>query len=254
MVEPDRMGEGSLLGGAPWPAGAQVIDLAGEALVLLPGRALFRSSSSELLVSDIHLGKAAAFRAAGRPLPTGTTRAELARLDALIATTHARRLCVLGDLVHHELDVAGSTLAALAAWLEQRRVLQPRLVLGNHDRHARERLGALALTLEVAPFTVDGLEYRHAPPDPSGASEVPWLAGHLHPGVLLQSRSDRLRVPVFWQRGARGVVLPAFGAFTGSHDVEAVAGDRLFAAGAREVLELPVTPSVISDRSLRPPP
>src|SRR5690606_27996486 len=105
--------------------------------------------SRELLVSDVHLGKAAAFRAAGRPLPTGTTRAELARLDALVGATRARRLCVLGDLVHHELDPEGSTLKALAAWLVERRVLQPRLVLGNHDRHARERLEALELVLEV---------------------------------------------------------------------------------------------------------
>lgn len=221
--------------------GARLIHLAGEALVLLPGRALYRPKSSELIVSDVHLGKAAAFRAAGRPLPTGTTRAELARLDALIATTHARRLSVLGDLVHDELDPEGSTLETLAAWLVQRSALQPRLVLGNHDRHARERLDALELVLETAPLTVDGLEYRHEPPQATDANEAPWLAGHLHPGVLLRSRSDRLRVPVFWLCGARGVVLPAFGAFTGCHDVAAEAGDRLFAAGEREVFGLPFT-------------
>lgn len=224
------------------PPGARVIHLAGEGLVLLPGRAMLRPRTGELLVSDVHLGKAAAFRAAGRPLPRGTTRADLARIDALIAATNARRLCILGDLVHHKLDAEGSTLEALASWLAARRALQPRLVLGNHDRHAHERLSQLDLTLEVAPHMVDGLAYLHSPAQASGSSDLPWLAGHLHPGVLLQTRSDRLRVPVFWQRGVRGVVLPAFGAFTGCYEVEVSGDDRLFAAGEREVVALPLTP------------
>jgi metallophosphoesterase superfamily enzyme len=47
---------------------------------------------------------------------------------------------------------------------------------------------------------------------------------------------------VFWQQGARGVVLPAFGAFTGCYDVTTAAGDQLFAAGEREVVDLPIPP------------
>lgn len=226
-------------GDVPQIEGARPVMLGDEPLVLLPGRALLRPRTGELIVSDVHLGKAAAFRAAGRPLPTGTTRDELARLDALLTTSGARRLTVLGDLVHHELDAAGSTLGTLAAWLAERRSFLPQLVLGNHDRHAHQLLQMLELTLVSAPWLEHGFVYLHAPPPRDDARDLPWLAGHLHPSIVMESRSDRLRVPVFWHQRQRGIVLPAFGRFTGSHDVAALPGDALFAAGETVVVPLP---------------
>ncbi|HET7427286.1 MAG TPA: DEAD/DEAH box helicase, partial [Gemmatimonadales bacterium] len=53
--------------------------LAGEDLVLLPERALFWPRTATLVVADLHWGKAATFRAAGIPIPTGTTGEDLAR-------------------------------------------------------------------------------------------------------------------------------------------------------------------------------
>ena len=81
-----------------------------------PGRALPRSATSAsncsprarctgrasapLFVADVHLGKAAAFRAGGVPLPRGSTAADLARLAAVLQETGAQRLVVLGDFLH----------------------------------------------------------------------------------------------------------------------------------------------------------
>src|SRR4051794_25075204 len=92
---------------------------AGETLLLLPDRAVFWPRTYTLLVADAHLGKAAAFRAAGLPLPGGTTTAGLDRLAALIERHAVRRLVLLGDLVHARTSFAPATVAAIAAWRER---------------------------------------------------------------------------------------------------------------------------------------
>ena len=53
------------------------IDCAGERLVLLPEKAVFWPSEKTLIVADLHLGKTAAFRAAGIGVPELTTTADL---------------------------------------------------------------------------------------------------------------------------------------------------------------------------------
>ncbi len=60
------------------------IQWAGEKLHLLPERALWWSGGRTLFIADIHLGKAATYRALGQPVPSGTTRENLARLTALM--------------------------------------------------------------------------------------------------------------------------------------------------------------------------
>ncbi|MDE3177705.1 MAG: DEAD/DEAH box helicase, partial [Pseudomonadota bacterium] len=69
-------------------------------LTLLPQRAVWRAETRTLFVADVHIGKAAAFRAAGLAAPAGTTRENLARLDALIDALAPRALVALGDLFH----------------------------------------------------------------------------------------------------------------------------------------------------------
>jgi metallophosphoesterase superfamily enzyme len=73
---------------------------AGELLHLLPERALWWPAAGVLFVADLHLGKAATYRALGQPVPGGTTQENLARLDALIARWSPRRIVFLGDFLH----------------------------------------------------------------------------------------------------------------------------------------------------------
>ena len=97
------------------------LELAGEPVRLLPERALFWPAACALVVADVHWGKAAAFRAAGIPIPGGATRQDLDRLDQAVARTGARRLIVLGDLFHAKAGrIATRTLAALRRWREAR--------------------------------------------------------------------------------------------------------------------------------------
>ncbi len=68
-------------------AGSMRISFAGERLVLLPDRAIYWEKRATLLVADVHLGKGAAFRAMGVPVPAGNSAKDLKRLSALLAAT-----------------------------------------------------------------------------------------------------------------------------------------------------------------------
>ena len=143
---------------------------AGQRLLLCPERAAFRPERGELLLADVHVGKAAAFRRAGRPIPPGTTRRELARIDALLRRLGARRLTLLGDLFHDEVEPGSPTARTFTEWLSAGPAEEVTLVRGNHDRHAVELIQRLPLQVVEEPWPVLGLDYRHHPGGPGPSS------------------------------------------------------------------------------------
>jgi len=207
-------------------------------LTLLPERAVWREETRALFVADVHLGKAATFRAAGLPVPAGTTRENLARLDSLIEALRPRRLVVLGDLFHARAAYRETTLGEVAAWRERRAGLSVTLVAGNHDISAGAPPASLALELVDEPFPLDGLELRPAPRDDESEGP-PALAGHLHPAARPNGPGhDSLRLPCFVMRG-RQLVLPAFGEFTGASVVTADAATSLCVVAGDRFVHLP---------------
>ncbi len=90
------------------------IQWAGEALCLLPERALLWVQARTLVIADPHFGKAAAFRAGGILVPPGTTADDVARLEGLVRAHAPRRLIVLGDFFHAAAGRAPETLAEIA--------------------------------------------------------------------------------------------------------------------------------------------
>jgi metallophosphoesterase superfamily enzyme len=103
-----------------------------EGMLLLPGCALFRPKPRQLVVADVHLGKAASFRAKGVPVPEHSTSDNFERLDRLLALTAARQLVILGDLSH---DALGRRKARdpWIRWRDRHPTLDVVLVPGNHD-------------------------------------------------------------------------------------------------------------------------
>ena len=75
-------------------------EFGGESLELLAAGAIHWRARRCLVVADAHFGKAATFRARGVPVPRGTTRDTLARLEAVRARTQPATLVFLGDLFH----------------------------------------------------------------------------------------------------------------------------------------------------------
>lgn len=211
-------------------------EVAGARLVLLPERAAWLPDFSTVLVADAHIGKAQSFRRLGVPVPRGTTATALQRLDALLATTGARQVVFLGDLLHSAHAHAPDTVAAVAAWRNANAGLELTLVRGNHDGHAGDPPRAWGVRAVDGPLKLGPFALEHHPRPRPG---VYVLAGHVHPCVVLGGRAhQRLRLPCFHFGEAVGV-LPAFGPFTGTHALRPAPGDRVFVIADDAVRALP---------------
>ena len=219
----------------PSDSGALDITLLGERLRLLPQRALLWRARKMLIVTDIHFGKAAAFRAGGIPVPHGTTRANLDALDSLIAAHAVSHIVFLGDFLHARTARAPATLLAVQRWRESHPGMQLTLVRGNHDRHAGDPPSQLKVEVVDEPWQVGPLALCHHPQERMGTYV---LAGHIHPVVRLAVGRDSLRLPCF-VFGAVQATLPAFGAFTGGHEVRGKQDEQLFVCTDDRVFPYP---------------
>lgn len=205
------------------------IDLAGERLTLCAARALYWPRQATLFIADPHFGKTDSFQAAGLPIPGGATGDDLARLSHVLTATGAERLVILGDFFHTRASQSAEVIAALESWRRRHPALAILLVGGNHDRHAGPPPAALAIEPVVEPFSLAPFVCCHHPPAPLDTTLGGYaLAGHEHPAVVLRDvDGTRHRFPCF-HAGARAMVLPAFGSFTGGHTVRPRQDDRLF--------------------------
>lgn len=210
---------------------ARELVIAGEAVLLLPQKALYWPREKMLVIADIHFGKAAAFRAQGIPVPRGTTTQNLEGLDALMLLHETRQIVFLGDFLHARASHASATVAAMLAWRQRHPALRLVLVRGNHDLRAGDPSGALGIEMVDEPFTIAPFSFCHHP-DIAGDGYV--LAGHVHPVYLLSSRLDSLRLPCFLA-GPTRMVLPSFGAFTGGFIVDPAAGEHVYVSSGEAV-------------------
>lgn len=266
--------------GAAFSAGAVPLNVAGTQLWLRPDGTVWWPEQATLFAADLHLGKGAAFRAQGQPVPAGRSTETLAHLEAAAQACGAAQVLLLGDLWHHASGLSDALHDQLGAFASR---WPTTLVLGNHDLPLAQRaLQGLPITACNAPLALGPLRALHEPNfadqrltiadnpskdktrvnagavDGAGAgpgtgegadSELEFgLAGHLHPAVHLGGRGgDRLRRPCFLYF-ADGLVLPAFGRWTGAwaqwpRDY-ARAGARVAVVGEKQVQWLPASPQV----------
>lgn len=212
------------------------LTLAGERVHLLPDRALYWPRAATLFVADVHLGKAAAFRAGGIPLPRGSTHADLERLTALLAGTGAQRLVVLGDFLHAAAGRVHALDEAFRAWRERHAALTLVLIRGNHDDHAGDPPPAWGIDVAPEPHPLAPFLACHLPVEPRTGYA---LCGHVHPGVRLSGAAEvSVRLPCF-VIGPRRAILPAFGGFTGLAMVRATPGETRVAIAGTRLFALP---------------
>nr|WP_310637383.1 ligase-associated DNA damage response endonuclease PdeM [Delftia acidovorans] len=218
-------------------AGSLGILLAGEPVHLLAQHALWWPAQGTLFIADLHLGKAATFRARGIPVPAGTTQGNLDRRSALLQGLPVRRLVVLGDFLHAAQARTPSVLAALADWRRRHAALEVVLVRGNHDSHAGDPPSALGISVVDEPWRLGPFAGCHYPQE-APACHV--LAGHVHPAVVLRGPGrDALRLPCFAVHPGF-TLLPAFGLFTGMASLPPGPGLQCFAVGGGRVWAVPV--------------
>jgi DNA ligase-associated metallophosphoesterase len=220
------------------PAGLPV-NCAGETLHLLPERALWWPAQRTLFVADLHLGKAAAYRALGQPVPSGTTQANLGRLAALLLQHQPQTLVFLGDFLHSAEARTASVIDELTTWRAAFAATRCVLVRGNHDRRAGDPPPALGIEVVEEPWRMGPFAACH---HPQKQAQQLVLAGHVHPTVVLRGRArEHLRLPCF-ALDAHQLLLPAFGEFTGGWTLAATPGVELFAVAAEGVWRLPTRP------------
>jgi hypothetical protein len=199
----------------------------GAQLHALPSGALHWPEKSVLVVSDLHLGKAARLSAVGgAALPPYETRETLSRLSDDLDATGAARVICLGD----SFDAAG-----LDAHLpEDDRLFIARLqagrdwdwIEGNHDPGPVGLGGTHRAELAIGP-----LVFRHIATR-DGVGEV---SGHYHPKARIFVRGRGLSMPCFLLDQAR-LIMPAYGAYTGGLWTDSATLSALMGKGAQAIL------------------
>ena len=214
-----------------------VFDWQGQRLHARSSGALWWPGPRWLIVADLHLGKSERMaRRGGALLPPYETAETLDRLAAEIAALDPAGVVSLGD--GFDDDEAGRHLpvevcARLGGLARGRDWLW---IGGNHDPGA---VGAALPGRSLSAWTGD-LTLRHEARAPG-----PDISGHFHPCVRLAGQRRRA-----FLIGARHLILPAFGAYTGGLSAADPALARLVprglavaCGGARPlVVPLPATP------------
>jgi DNA ligase-associated metallophosphoesterase len=190
---------------------AGAISVAGDAAVCDASGALYFPELGLLVVSDLHLEKGSSFARRGALMPPYDTAATLRILDAVIARYAPRIVISLGDSFH---DGEGASRLPEPFRLHLETLIAGRQwfwVTGNHDPDVPADLPGDC----VEEIAISGLLFRHQPSRDAGPGEI---AGHLHPCARIVQRGRSVRRRCFASDGSR-LIMPAFGAFTGSLNV-----------------------------------
>lgn len=213
---------------------ALALEIAGARLLLLAEKAIYWPAQKFLFVADAHFGKAAAYRALGQPVPHGTTSDNLNRLDTLLERYDVSALIFLGDFLHAPKSHAPETLKAIQDWRHKHAAMECILIRGNHDLRAGDPPKELAIQMVDEPLLIEPFAFRHMP---IASDNFHVIAGHLHPSFTLHGKGkQKLRLPCFHVTDNL-TVLPAFGAFTGSHPAQLKPSSRIFMVEENRIWE-----------------
>ena len=191
--------------------GSGMIAIAGEVALCDPRGALFFPDMRLLVVSDLHLEKGSAFARRGRLLPPYDTSATLDLLDTVIADHRPATVISLGDSFHDGFGAERMPSVYREKLLAMMVGREWIWVAGNHDPDAPADLPGIV----AGELALGGLRFRH---EPLAGAEPGEIAGHLHPGAVVVQRGRAVRRRCFATDGER-LVMPAFGAYTGSLNV-----------------------------------
>lgn len=188
----------------------QAIDFADEILVLTNQRAVYWPVEKMLILSDLHVGKAAHFRKSGIALPQQVASRDMERLQQLLAHYQPEKVLITGDLLHAGMN---TEVALLRAIIEETAASEFLLVKGNHDRMSDGGFAAMGIRLLADGFSLRKIHFTHG--DQQFSTAVHTISGHLHPGVHVQiGRKSTMRFPCFVLSEMQ-LILPAFSLFSG---------------------------------------
>lgn len=211
------------------------IEINGQSLELLSQKVMLWKNTQTLIVSDLHLGKAAHFRKSGIPAPAGINQKNIIRLDDLLQRLHPKRLLILGDLFHSDIN---------REWLnfehftEKWSSVDMLLIRGNHDSLHSSFYDAAGISC-VEFLQESGFLFLHdvndAPPE---LEKIITVSGHIHPGINLRGKGRQsLRLPCFLVSSQK-ILLPAFGEFTGLHTIKPKPDEQIYVIAEDRIIKL----------------
>jgi metallophosphoesterase superfamily enzyme len=162
-------------------------------LEMLPSRALFLPETKELLICDIHLGKAEYFQQNGIPLTNNSDKNNFARIKKIVKKYSPEKLIILGDLFHSKYSI-DKTLQKKVEDLPELLKTNVELVLGNHD------VGCNIKNIKIF--------------DIRKTKNITFS----HPKIYLKNKGDKLSFRCFaMDKNKNTLFLPAFGDLTGGY-------------------------------------
>jgi DNA ligase-associated metallophosphoesterase len=190
----------------------------------LQQKALFWINQKALLISDLHLGRAAHLRKHGYALSEEAHSSDLSNIESLINNYEARIIYVLGDLFHsHTLgDISGITKLIKDSGLEWI------LIKGNHDVFKDEIYFKLGFAQVLDELIIDKQFLLKHEPSKSDLINFFCISGHLHPGYRLYGKAKQsITLPCFYF-GDRQIILPAMGMLTGLYRLKQKSKKEVF--------------------------
>lgn len=208
------------------------VNIANKRLLLLPEKAIFWEEQEALILSDLHVGKAAHFRKNGVAIPKEANRTIFWDLSHLIQRFKPKQVLIIGDLFHSELNNEWDEFVDFRYNFSEVKFV---LVEGNHDTIPKVLLEEADIEWMFR-YELDGIQFVH---DPKDAIETGFtVCGHIHPAVRLYGAGKQyLRLPCFFKQGD-ALVLPGFGYFTGTHSMKPQKGDEVWVTTGKEVMKL----------------
>lgn len=208
----------------------QRIQIEHQHLILDPSGVVYWEEEAALLISDVHLGKVSHFRKYGAAVPRDIIHKNFEILQRSLLQYNPKVLCFLGDLFHSHLNSEWQLFEQWVSGVEAKIVL----VAGNHDIISPLKYEALGITI-VPEFIWGPFLLTHYPEERIGFFN---FSGHIHPAIKLKGNGKQsLRLPCFF-KNKHQLILPAFGAFTGTHVLEKCKDDEVYAIADATVIKI----------------
>ena len=186
-----------------------------SSLEMLPSNALLLPQTNELLICDIHLGKAEYFQQNGIPLTNNSDEQNLLNIKNIVEKHNPNKLIILGDLFHSKYSISES-LKSKVENLSESLNIKIELIVGNHD------IGCKVKNITFLDYKrSSNFIFSH---EPIGKLEndILNICGHYHPKTFLKNSKDKLSFKCFAIDEKNNILyLPAFGDLTGGYPCKA---------------------------------
>lgn len=211
----------------------QAVEIMACPFLLLPEKAMYWPEKEMLILSDPHLGKVTHFRKAGIGVPLEAKNENWRNLNDLIATHAPKTVYILGDLFHSTYNNEWQELEAFMSVFDK---VEFHLVLGNHDILDSEVYQKSRLIISDRSIHDQFIFTHHPLEEPD--EDLFNFCGHIHPSVMLSGKGrQRVKLPCFYFSECQ-LVLPAFGVFTGTMNLEIEKATSIYGVAEGQVLKI----------------